>query len=125
MGWDDEQLAAWHARQLDADPATGNRPDAPLGVFQYRIDVREKSNDPMNPNAWVSLCRVRYDKQTQLGAVVIGNKDDELEMGVEVYPSQLDAADPKASFWLPSYFSQWIGSSLVLQDEDAIAIYHQ
>ena len=124
IGWDDEQLAAWHARQLGADPSTGNRPDAPLGVFQYRIDVREKSIDPMNPNDWIPLCRVRYDKQVQLDAVVIGNKDEELEMGVEVYPAQLDA-DTTGNFWLPSYFSQWIGNSLVLQDEDAIAIYQK
>ena len=124
MGWDDEQLAIWHARQLGADPSTGKRPDAPLGVFQYRIDVREKSIDPMNPNAWIPLCRVRYDKDVQLDAVLIGKNNEELEMGVEVYPAQLDA-DKTGSFWLPSYFSQWIGNSLVLQDEDAIAIYHK
>ena len=124
MGWDDEQLAAWHARQLGADPISGNRPDAPLGVFQYRIDVREKSDDPINPNQWIPLCRVRYDKQVQLEAVIIGNKNDELEMGVEVYPAQLDA-DAGGNFWLPSYFTQWIGNSLVLQDEDAIAIYQK
>lgn len=124
MGWDDEQLAAWHARQLGADPATGNRPDAPLGVFQYRIDAREKNADPENPNDWIPLCRVRYDKQVQLDQVVIGTRGDELEMGVDVYPTQLDA-DTSGSFWLPSYFSQWIGNSLVLQDEDAIVIYQK
>jgi hypothetical protein len=127
MGWDDEQLAIWHARQMGADtsaPGPAKRPDAPLGVFQYRIDVREKSIDPLNPGAWISLCKVRYDKDVQLDAVTIGNNNDELEMGVEVYPSQLDA-DTTGSFWLPSYFSQWIGNSLVLQDEDAIAIYHK
>ncbi len=124
MGWDDEQLAIWHARQLSADPSTGKRPDAPLGVFQYRIDVREKSIDPLHPDSWISLCRVRYDKDVQLDATLIGKNNDELEMGVEVYPAQLDA-EPTGSFWLPSYFSQWIGNSLVLQDEDAIAIYHK
>ena len=124
MGWDDEQLAIWHARQLGADPSTGMRPDAPLGVFQYRIDIREKSDDPGNPNAWIPLCRVRYDKDVQLNAVLIGKNNEELEMGVEVYPSQLDA-DKTGAFWLPSYFTQWIGNSLVLQDENAIAIYHK
>jgi hypothetical protein len=124
LGWDDEQIAAWHARQLGPDPSTGNRPDAPLGVWQYRIDVREKSADPDNPNPWTSLSRVQYDKDVMLDAVPIGFKGNELEMGVEVYPSQLDA-DPNGSFWLPSYFSQWIGNSLVLQDENAIAIYQK
>ena len=63
-------------------------------------------------------------KMYSLDATLIGKKNDELEMGVEVYPAQLDA-DKTGSFWLPSYFSQWIGNSLVLQDEDAIAIYHK
>jgi hypothetical protein len=124
LGWDDEQLAIWHARQMGADPATGLRPDAPIGVYQYRIDARKKADDPMNPNDWVSLCNVRYDKDVQLDDVLIGKNNEQLEMGVEVYPSQLDA-DPAGSFWLPSYFTQWIGNSLVLQDEDAIAIYHK
>ncbi len=125
LGWDDEQLAVWHARQLQEDPeTTGQRADAPLGVYQYRIDVRKKSNDPANPNNWIPLCRVRYNTDVMLDATLIGKKNDELEMGVEVYPAQLDA-DPNGSFWLPSYFTQWIGNSLVLQNEDAIAIYHK
>ncbi len=124
MGWDDEQLAAWHARQLGADPVTGKRPDAPLGVVRYRIDVRTKSPDPAHPNPWTSLCKVMYNQPVSLDATPIAVKGDELEMGVEVYPSQLDA-DKTGSFWLPSYFSQWIGRSIVLQDEDAIAIYQK
>ena len=124
MGWDDEQLAAWHARQLGADPVTGKRPDAPLGVLQYRVDVRKKSADPHHPAPWTSLCRVAYNQPISFDATPIAVRGDEFEMGVEVYPSQLDA-DKTGSFWLPSYFSQWIGKSLVLQDEDAIAIYQK
>ena len=42
LGWDDEQLLIWQNRQMLADPATpGKRIDAPLGVFFYRVDVRE------------------------------------------------------------------------------------
>jgi hypothetical protein len=122
LGWDDEQLAIWHSRQMGADPATGNRPDAPLGVFQYRIDTRETADDPANPNDWISLCKVKYDKDVFLDAEKIGNNNEELEMGVEVYPSK---PHPDTHFWLPSYFSQWIGNSLALQDENAIAIYHK
>ena len=124
MGWDDEQIATWHARQMAVDAVTGLRADAPPGVFQYRVDTRIKSNDPANPNKWTPLCRVRYDKDVFLDATQIGTNGDELEMGVEVYPAQLDA-DANGSFWLPSYFSQWIGNSLVLQDENAIAIYRK
>jgi hypothetical protein len=123
MGWDDEQISIWHARQMALD-ASGKRPDAPPGVFQYRIDVRIKSEDPLNPNKWIPLCRVRYDKDVFLDETLIGQHGDELEMGVEIYPAQLDA-NTTGSFWLPSYFSQWIGNSIVLQDEDAIAIYHK
>ncbi|HZW66466.1 MAG TPA: hypothetical protein VFF23_12295 [Hanamia sp.] len=122
LGWDDEQLAIWHSRQMNADPATGNRPDAPLCVFQYRVDARETADDPNTPNKWISLCKVKYDKDVFLNAEKIGNKDDSLEMGVEVYPSK---PHPDTHFWLPAYFSQWIGNSLALQDEDAIAIYHK
>ena len=122
LGWDDEQLAIWHSRQMNADPATGNRPDAPLGVFQYRVDARETADDPNNPNKWISLCKVKYDKDVFLDDEKIGNNDDSLEMGVEVYPSK---PHPDTHFWLPAYFSQWIGNSLALQDEDAIAIYHK
>jgi hypothetical protein len=122
LGWDDEQISIWQARQMALDPS-GKRPDAPPGVFQYRIDTRIKSDDPDNPNDWISLCKVRYDKDVMLDTTLIGKKDDQLEMGVEVYPAQLDANG--GSFWLPSYFSQWIGNSVVLQDEDAIAIYHK
>lgn len=123
MGWDDEQLAAWNARQLAADPTTGERPDAPLGVFQYRVDVREKSADPLITNQWTSLCKVRYDKDVQLGEVLIGEAGNNLEMGLDVYPAQLDAFG--GAFWLPSYFTQWIGNSLVLPDKDAIKIYQK
>ena len=42
LAWDDEQLLIWQNRQMLADPATpGKRTDAPLGVFFYRVDVRE------------------------------------------------------------------------------------
>ncbi len=124
MGWDDEQIAIWHARQMALDPVTSKRTDAPPGVFQYRIDARIKTADPLPPNKWAPLCRVRYDKDVFLDTTLIGKKNEELEMGVEVYPAQLDA-DKNGNFWLPSYFSQWIGNSLVLQDENAIAIYHK
>ncbi len=122
LGWDDEQLAIWHSRQMGVDPATGNRPDAPLGVFQFRIDTRKTSDDPENPNPWISLCKAKYDKDVFLDAEKIGNINEELEMGVEVYPSK---PHPDTHFWLPSYFSQWIGNSLALQDENAIAIFHK
>ncbi len=124
LGWDDEQIAEWHARQMMEDPGTGHRADAPLGVFQYRMDVREKVKEGDPVNKWISLCRVRYDKDVFLDEEQIGSKNDELELGIDVYPTKPDQG-PGTHFWLPAYFTQWIGNSLALQDEDAIAIYHK
>ena len=43
LGWDDEQILIWYIRQLaeDASVGAGKRIDAPIGMFGYRIDVRE------------------------------------------------------------------------------------
>lgn len=124
LGWDDEQLAEWHSRQMIEDPGTGHRADAPLGVFQYRVDVREKVQEGNPVNKWISLSRVRYDKDVFLDDEKIGSKNDELELGIDVYPAKPDQG-AGTNFWLPAYFTQWIGKSLALQDEDAIAIFHK
>ena len=44
LGWDDEQILIWYMRQLMEDSSIGpkQRIDSPIGVFGYRIDVREK-----------------------------------------------------------------------------------
>jgi len=131
LGWDDEQLLEWLSRQMSIDEklAGTQRADAPLGVFQYRLDVRERPADESLPpeqdiitNPWTPLCRVRNAKSLVMGTVSVGNINEETELGVEVYPMKLDAT-PGAHFWLPVYFSQWNGKSLVIQDEDAIDIY--
>ncbi len=123
LGWDDEQVAAWHARQLGENPETpGVRADAPTGVFQYRVDARPKTVAPAPPLPWVTLNEAQYTKDVFLGGAQIGATGEQVEMGVEVYPAKFDAA-LNGDFWLPSYFSQWIGNSMVLQDEDAIAIF--
>ncbi|MBS1730330.1 MAG: hypothetical protein JSS67_06075 [Bacteroidetes bacterium] len=124
LGWDDEQIAEWHARQMMEDPGTGSRADAPLGVFQYRVDVREKVKEGDPVNKWISLCNVKYEQDVYLDDEKIGSKNDELELGIDVYPTKPDQG-PGSHFWLPAYFAQWIGKSLALQDEDAIAIYHK
>jgi len=131
LGWDDEQLLEWLSRQMSVDEklAGTQRADAPLGVFQYRLDVREKPADESLPpeqdiaaNPWTPLCRVKNAKALMMGNTSVGSINEETELGVEVYPMKLDAT-PGAHFWLPVYFSQWNGKSLVIQDEDAIDIY--
>jgi len=105
LGWDDEQIAIWMNRQVDA-----NSVDAPVGVSCYRVDVR-----PHGGTTWTSLCHVQG--ALQLGATPLGNFDGEL--GVETPPIQLDPTAP-AEWWLSSYFTQWRGKSIVLGDAAAL-----
>src|SRR5262245_4085045 len=116
LGWDDEQLLIWQNRQRLADPTTpGARIDAPLGVSSYRVDVREKT---VPASAWASLVRMRNRQDLTLGGQQITPAQTEQETGVQVYPTKLNA-DPATFYWLPSYFSQWFGRSLVCPDEKA------
>lgn len=116
LGWDDEQILIWQNRQLLADPNTPNqRIEAPLGVFSYRVDVREKTTPASD---WASLVEVQSKADLRLAGEVIAAAQTRLETGVQVFPSQINA-DPKTHFWLPSFFTQWYGASLVLPDAQA------
>jgi hypothetical protein len=117
MGWDDEQLLIWQNRQLLADPTTpGQRIDAPLGVFSYRVDVttdigKAKQN-------WNSLVWTSSKAALMLAGLDIAPAGTQTETGVQVFPSRINA-DPAGAYWLPSYFTQWYGASLVLPDSRA------
>ena len=111
LGWDDEQILIWLNRQMLADPSTPKkRIEAPLGVFSYRVDVRKKG-DP----DWHSLVRTRNKDALTLGGETVAPSHTEVETGVQVYPATVNG-DLNASHWLPSYFTQWYGPSLVLPD---------
>jgi hypothetical protein len=125
LAWDDEQLLIWMNRQLEEDraqPGTGLRVDAPMGVIGYRVDVREQSGDAANPNPWNSLCLVQHKAELLLADNSVGAQGATTELSVEVYPSIPDG-DRNKHYWLPAYYAYWIGKSLVLQDEDAIDLY--
>ena len=93
--------------------------DAPLGVFGYRIDVREQ----IPGAAWNSLNLVRSKQVYNIGDASVGNAaNQELELPFQVFPAQLDN-NKNSPFWLPMYFTNWIGRSLVLKDSDSIKIY--
>lgn len=114
LGWDDEQLLIWQNRQVLADPNTpGKRIDAPLGVFTYRVDVKE-TNAPQ----WRSLVLIQSKVELTLAGELIAPAETPLETGVQVYPARING-DLNTPLWLPSYFSQWFGSSLVLPDTRA------
>jgi hypothetical protein len=124
LGWDDEQILIWYMRQLSEDDSVGpkKRIEAPLGVFGYRIDVRQ------HPAAtWESLNEVT----NRIPLMVIdpaSKKEIPLgdfkgrELNYQVYPAQIDGNAGK-NYWLPMYFANWNGKSMVLPDDDATSIY--
>ncbi len=116
LGWDDEQLLIWQNRQFLADPTIPGpaaRIDAPLGVFSYRVDVREKDK-----LLWNSLVNTRSKVDLTFGGENIAVAGTTVETGVQVFPSKINA-DAGTAFWLPSFFTQWYGPSLVLPDGNA------
>lgn len=128
LGWDDEQILIWYMRQLMLDPTVTKpdyRLDAPLGVFGYAIDVRDAAN---NVNAWESLNQVEskfaltISKTKAPNAETISIGDFNGELPYQVYPAQLDGNANK-SYWLPMYFANWNGQSMVLPDNEAAEIY--
>ncbi len=129
LGWDDEQILIWYMRQLMEDPSVGpkQRIDAPIGASGYRIDVREKPVPPAPPGPWESLNGVSskaplavIDPVTNK-VVTLGDFIDK-ELNYQVYPIQLDG-DTTKNYWLPMYFANWSGKSMVLPDDEAAAIY--
>jgi len=117
LGWDDEQVLIWHNRQILADPTipgpVGKRIDAPLGVFSYRVDVKET-----HKLDWNSLVAIQSTKELTLAGEFIAEAGKRMETGVQVYPIKINAA-ATTRYWLPSYFTQWYGQSLVLPDARA------
>lgn len=127
LGWDDEQILIWYLRQLAEDSTVSNadkRLDAPLGVFGYAIDVRE-TDSPENP--WEPLNAVSNRIPLGLpvppaGSLLVGDGNFTGELPFQVYPMQLDG-DKNGTYWLPMYFANWLGHSMVLPDEDANTVY--
>jgi hypothetical protein len=111
LGWDDEQLLIWQNRQMTIDPDLGAKLDAPMGIFNHRVDVRKNGDDDTK---WNSLVKVQGD--LVLNGIDLGNINAEL--GIEVGPVQLEG-QKQGIFWLPSYYTQWTGSSLIIKDEKA------
>jgi hypothetical protein len=120
IGWDDEQVTVWLNNQIDLlrDRVAGttNTAEAPLGVQGYRVDVRLKGAP-----TWNSLCLVNGTlpfNQTQFGGgastSITGNEF--WVAPAPVRPSANDNSTNDQPGWLPLYFAQWAGASLVLPD---------
>jgi hypothetical protein len=103
LGWDDEQVATWLNRQIDPAAATQ---DAPMGVLGYRVDARKPRE-----TAWHSL--VLGATEVTLGGLDLGRYDGEFR--VEVAPNKL-MAEATDTFWIPSYYTSWTGTSLIALD---------
>lgn len=120
LGWEDEQVAIWFNRQMQqTEEQTGMAVDAPLGVFGYRIDAREvgqeqwkSQNMVTNPNPVV----------LPLGNIEIVPTQTSLEPAVEVHPASHGNAK-NDGFWIPVYYTGWIGKAITLADRDAEEIY--
>ncbi|MEO0338152.1 MAG: hypothetical protein AAF242_02965, partial [Bacteroidota bacterium] len=110
LGWDDEDLVIAQNRQLGLDPETMAEPaEAPMGVVGYRVDVREAGT-----TAWNSLSKVQTDKFI-FGGIDFGAL--KWESRSEVFPSTV-----QEQFWLPTYFTRWKGSSLVVNDVEDLLL---
>lgn len=112
IGWDDEQVTTWINRQVQiaqglaatTPPVPPITPELPFTVLGYRVDVRESSSDP-----WSSLCAA---SGTLSAASVFNTSFTAQDLCVEPTPVQNGTGD----YWLPQYFAQWRGRTLVVND---------
>jgi hypothetical protein len=123
IGWDDEQVTVWFNNQVDLlryrlDPASLTTPpaEAPLGVVGYRVDVRLKGT-----TNWESLCEVNgtlpFNLSNYGGSATTSISGNEFWVApAPIRPSSTDNTTNDQPAWLPLYFAQWAGSSLVLPD---------
>jgi hypothetical protein len=121
VGWDDEQVTVWLNSQVDLlryrlDPTSPQVPEAPLGVQGYRVDVR-----PQGATTWSSLCLINgtlpFNQNAYGGAASTPISGNELWVApAPIRPSTADNNTNPQPAWLPLYFAQWAGSSLVLPD---------
>lgn len=103
LGWDDEDILEGQNRALGAPPDGEDPILAPRGVIGYRIDVRQKDEDP-----WTSLSKVKAP--LSLG-VDLG--DDIEKRWTEVVPTE-----HSGQIWLPAWFVNWRGGSLVVSTNE-------
>lgn len=136
LGWNDVQILNWYMRQLSIDPSVASpekRLDAPIGVNGYVIDVREMAEAGDPENAWESLNWVDSKQPLTLSKNPNINNDfiqlDSFHgnLPYQVYPQQLDGTEQVTGvmqpYWLPMYFANWNGHSMVLPDNDAATVY--
>ncbi|MBX3208655.1 MAG: hypothetical protein KF764_26715 [Labilithrix sp.] len=105
LAWDDEDILISQNRGVGTDWDGTPLPEAPRGIFGYRVDIRAAGS-----STWASLCKVRSDG-LRVGDAVVPAYVDELR--VEVHPSTVDGR-----LWLPPYFTRLRTHSLVASTPD-------
>ena len=118
LGWDDEKVTIWLNNQVDLlrDRVNGTTaaPEAPLGVQGYRVDVCI----PGSTN-WSSLSVVNgdlpFNSVSSSGSTSISGNEFWLSPA-PIRPATANSQTNDAPAWLPLYFAQWAGASLVLPD---------
>jgi len=110
IGWDDIQVTTWINRQIQIAQAIAGgtaTQELPFTVLGYRVDVRQASTDP-----WASLCAA---SGTLNAASVFSTSFTALDLAVE--PTPVQNAGAGQQYWLPRYFAQWRGRTLVVNDK--------
>ena len=119
IGWDDVQITTWLQRQVQtANDLANNSPtgadEFPLGVQGYRVDARIVPDGTADPTSatppWNSLVTV----QASLTAGDAYSTNQVEELWIEPTPVGNGAAP--TNYWMPRYFAQWRGQSLVVDD---------
>ena len=105
LGWDDEDILEGQNRAMGAPPDGEDPVLAPRGVFGYRIDVRRAGSV-----GWTSLSKVMAP--LKLGA------DLDLGTVLEERWSEVVPAEHSNQIWLPAWFVNWRGGSLVVASVD-------
>ena len=103
LGWDDEDILEGQNRALGAPPDGEDPVLAPRGVFGYRVDVRAQGT-----TAWTSLSRV--NAPLALGV--------DLGVALEERWSEVVPTEHTGQLWLPAWFVNWRGGSLVVSTTD-------
>ncbi|MGV3559284.1 hypothetical protein [Larkinella arboricola] len=103
LAWDDEDILEGQNRALGAPPDGEDPVLAPRGVFGYRVDVR-----PEGGGSWTSLSKVNAPL----------NVGVDLGTALEERWSEVVPTEHSQQIWLPAWFVNWRGGSLVVSTND-------